>query len=85
MRVPIWLVIAALAPDGAMAQDGPTSPPAEPTSIQGYGKANRACIIWTNGCAVCRRFEYGEMTCSNVGIACIATTIKCALRDPDLP
>lgn len=85
-RALVLLILAAFAPLGAAAEDAPAPPPLPaPTTIQGYGKANRACIIWTNGCAVCRRFEYGELTCSNIGIACIATEIKCSLRDPDWP
>ena len=30
-----------------------------------------ACLEWTDGCRVCQRAAGGEVSCSNVGIACV--------------
>ncbi len=84
------LALAALPVVGAAAQEAPgTTPPArtEPSSIHvhNYGASDPACLRWTDGCRSCSRGANGESLCSNIGIACQPTEVKCARRQEPLP
>jgi hypothetical protein len=39
-----------------------------------------ACLEWSDGCRTCQRPVGGEVTCSNVGIACVPKQNQCVRR-----
>src|SRR5437763_16131406 len=63
----------------APASEMPASTPAEP-SIFNFGTTDKTCSAWTDGCRTCQRQGEGAAQCSNVGIACQATEIRCTQR-----
>ena len=80
----VLVAIALLQPAAVVAQDsaGPAPPPAgagSPASIHihNYGAFDLKCLRWTDGCRTCSRGEASETTCSNIGIACQPTEVKC--------
>lgn len=54
----------------APAATGPMTPPA-PT-----------CREWSDGCRSCQRTPDGEVSCSNVGIACVPKAARCTADAP---
>ena len=75
------LVAVALAAAGvSLAADLPlrtqqpaaTSPMTPPTA---------ACREWSDGCRTCQRGAGGEVSCSNVGIACVPKAAACTATD----
>ena len=75
----ILLLLAALAP--AAADD--TSPAAkEKQTLDSYATANKTCLEWTDGCAVCTRADGGTFHCSLPGIACQPTGLSCRKETP---
>ena len=73
----------------ASAQESPAKPeataPAVPSEVSthGYGDTEKTCLEWNDGCRTCRRPDQGEVTCSNIGIACQPTAVTCTRRvDP---
>ena len=59
-------------------------PVAGPASSPGAAKPagpDATCLEWTNGCRVCQRAAANsEVSCSNVGIACVLKTEECTRR-----
>jgi hypothetical protein len=53
--------------------------PADPSIQSGAGLA--ACFAWTDGCVTCER-AVGEITCSNIGIACQPRAPQCLQAAP---
>jgi hypothetical protein len=46
-----------------------------------YGRTNKACLLWTDGCVNCSRGGAGETySCSNIGIACQPKGVECVKR-----
>ena len=83
----IGLLILALA-GPAFAADLPLKPahpapakaaPVSPAAAKPAGP-DAACLEWTDGCRVCQRAAGGEVSCSNVGIACVQKTEECTRR-----
>ena len=54
----------------------PTAAPAPPTTAKPEGPG-AACLEWTDGCRVCQRAANNEVSCSNVGIACVPKAEEC--------
>jgi len=90
-RRPAWLIgLLALALAGpAFAADLPLKPaprpvqpksaPTPPAAAKAAGP-DTACLEWTDGCRVCQRAAGGEVSCSNVGIACVPKPEECTRR-----
>ena len=80
----VFAVAALLALAGpASATDLPLKParpaPAAPAKAAPFAAPTAACLEWTDGCRVCQRTN-GEVSCSNVGIACVPKTEECTRR-----
>jgi hypothetical protein len=58
----------------------PASAPASPAKAGPLAAPSAACLEWTDGCRVCQRAAGGEVSCSNVGIACVPKTEECTRR-----
>ena len=87
-RLRCWLIAAALlsiAP--ALAADLPLAPEPKPAPAQAPAGANplappaATCLEWTDGCRVCQRAAGGQVSCSNVGIACVPKAVSCTTID----
>ena len=82
-----WLVVLALA-GPAIAADLPLKParPVQPAAAPASPAAARpeglgaTCLEWTDGCRVCQRAANNEVSCSNVGIACVPKAEECTRR-----
>ena len=54
--------------------------------VQGYGRDNKDCLVWTDGCVSCLRSKPdGDYGCSNIGIACQPKEVTCTrhVGEPD--
>jgi hypothetical protein len=56
----------------------PAAAPAAPAAAKPEGP-DATCLEWTDGCRVCQRSN-GEVSCSNVGIACVPKAEECTRR-----
>jgi hypothetical protein len=76
------LVEQAIAADLPLKPARPVQPAAAPTSPAAAkpAGADAACLEWTDGCRVCQRSANGEVSCSNVGIACVPKAEECTRR-----
>jgi len=66
----------------AVAADLPLKParpaqPAAPANASPLAAPSAACLEWSDGCRVCQRAPGGEVSCSNVGIACVPKEQQC--------
>jgi hypothetical protein len=84
----LWIALFALALAGpAVAADLPLKParPVQPAAAPASpatpkpASPDAACLEWTDGCRVCQRAN-NEVSCSNVGIACVPKTEECTRR-----
>jgi hypothetical protein len=85
----LWIGLLVLVLAGpAVAADLPLKParpvqpaaaPASPAAAKPAG-TDAACLEWTDGCRVCQRAANGEVSCSNVGIACVPKAEECTRR-----
>jgi hypothetical protein len=57
----------------------PTAAPASPVTAKPAGP-DATCLEWTDGCRVCQRATNSEVSCSNVGIACVPKAEECTRR-----
>jgi hypothetical protein len=48
-----------------------------PLSFQDFGENDPACLAWTDDCRSCQRDADNTVSCSNVGIACQPSAIRC--------
>jgi hypothetical protein len=49
--------------------------------VQAYGRHDKDCTAWTDGCVNCvRQKSGGDFSCSNIGIACQPKDIECKNR-----
>jgi hypothetical protein len=86
----LWISLFMLALAGpAIAADLPLKParpgqpkaaPASPAAAAKPEGPDATCLEWTDGCRVCQRAAGGEVSCSNVGIACVPKTEECTRR-----
>jgi hypothetical protein len=90
-RPVLWIGLFALALMGpALAADLPLKParpvhpaatPASPATPAAKPQGpDAACLEWTDGCRVCQRAANSEVSCSNVGIACVPKAEECTRR-----
>ena len=88
-RVRRWLIAAALlsiAP--ALAADLPLAPEPQAAPVQAPASASplspptATCREWSDGCRTCQRAADGEVSCSNVGIACMPKDATCTADAP---
>jgi hypothetical protein len=90
-RRPAWwigLIVLLALTEPAIAADlplksarpvQPAAAPASPVTAKPEGP-DAACLEWTDGCRVCQRAANGEVSCSNVGIACVLKAEECTRR-----
>jgi ATP-dependent DNA ligase len=90
-RPVLWIGLFALTLMGpALAADLPLKParpvqpaaaPASPATPAAKPQGpDAACLEWTDGCRVCQRAANSEVSCSNVGIACVPKAEECTRR-----
>jgi hypothetical protein len=79
------LCAAALAAASlSLAADLPLKPeqPAAPAAAGPMTPPTATCREWSDGCRSCLRAPGGEISCSNVGIACVPKEAKCTADGP---
>jgi hypothetical protein len=84
----ITLVVACcIAVTGdAMAADKKVSSERPPDWVQNYGRHNKECLEWTDGCINCARDGlHGDFSCSNIGPACQPKAVECLKRSGEKP
>ena len=75
----------AIAADLPLKPARPVQPAATPASPAAAAAAkpggpDATCLEWTDGCRVCQRTTNGDVSCSNVGIACVPKAEECTRR-----
>jgi hypothetical protein len=67
----------------SLAADLPLKPeqPAASTAASPMTPPTATCREWSDGCRSCQRTADGEVSCSNVGIACVPKAKQCAASD----
>jgi hypothetical protein len=55
------------------------APKAEP-HVHNYGDVDQTCVRWTNECRICGWGKDNALACSNIGIACQPTKVRCLQR-----
>jgi hypothetical protein len=95
-RATAWFLLAALClpvaahaadlevtPKPAPPQAAPAAAPAAPAAPAGgsaFTPPDATCTEWTDGCRTCLKAPAGEITCSNVGLACVQQQPRCTKR-----
>ena len=79
-----WSTIRSSSADSAQPSSA-TPLPGQPNTLTpseltvlNYGKDNKACVAWSDGCVSCRRADGEQSHCSNIGIACQPKEISCS-------
>jgi|SoimicmetaTmtLPC_FD_contig_41_6439757_length_481_multi_3_in_0_out_0_1 hypothetical protein len=84
----LWIGLLLALAGPAFATDLPLKPahpvppkaaPASPAAAKPQGP-EATCLEWTDGCRVCQRAANNEVSCSNVGIACVPKAEECTRR-----
>ena len=57
-----------------------TSAPKPEPQVHNYGDMDQSCGRWTDECRVCGRGTGSGPACSNIGIACQPSKIRCLQR-----
>jgi hypothetical protein len=65
---------AKAAPSATPTQ---SAPPSAPVNASPLSPPTDACLEWSDGCRTCQRPAGGDITCSNVGIACVPKQNQC--------
>lgn len=89
----VWLVVGPAFAQGesAPAQNGRApqagAPDAISPSMLGFGDREPLCLAWSDGCVTCMRSDAGGRgpACSNIGISCQPTDIRCTKRNSEAP
>ncbi len=79
------LVAVALAVASvSLAADLPLKPqqPAAPAATSPMTPPTATCREWSDGCRSCQRASDNEVSCSNVGIACVPKAMQCMADGP---
>jgi hypothetical protein len=67
-------------PESNRTRNGQTTKSSKAVDVFNYGRLDKACAEWTDGCRVC-----SQAGCSNIGIACQPKEeISCTDRPPSL-
>jgi len=79
-RLLVAAALISIAP--ALAADLPLKPAPAPEQVDTspLTPPTATCREWTDGCRTCVRAADGAVSCSNVGIACVAKARQCTLR-----
>jgi hypothetical protein len=79
----VFCVAAVAAASLSLAADLPLKPeqPAAPAAAGPLAPPTATCREWSDGCRTCQRAEGGEVSCSNVGIACVPKQATCTAAD----
>jgi hypothetical protein len=56
--------------------------PAAPAATSPMTPPTATCREWSDGCRTCQRAPDGEVSCSNVGIACVPKVMQCRTDAP---
>ena len=77
------VAVALAAASVSLAADLPLKParPADPATANPMTPPTAACREWSDGCRTCQRGAGGEVSCSNVGIACVPKAAACTATD----
>jgi hypothetical protein len=67
----------SLAADLPLKPEQPAAPAASPMI-----PPTATCREWSDGCRSCQRAPDGEISCSNVGIACVPKATQCTADAP---
>jgi hypothetical protein len=71
----LMLAVLLLLPiAGDVQEPHPVVPPGELT-VHNYGERDPTCYAWSDGCRICT-----SGFCSNIGIACQPSDIRCTQR-----
>ena len=81
----LWLGLVLALMGQAIAANLPLKParPAQPANTPAPANASTlaapsaACLEWSDGRRVCQRAPGGDLSCSNIGIACVAKDAQC--------
>ena len=84
-RAKVWMLVAVTTTLSAVAiaadlKVTPAPKPAAPISANPLAPPEAACLEWTDGCRTCQKSSAGEVSCSNVGIACAQQAPRCTRR-----
>jgi hypothetical protein len=73
------VTVALAAASVSLAADLPLkpAPPAAPTAASPMTPPTATCREWSDGCRSCQKAADGEVSCSNVGIACVPKEATC--------
>jgi hypothetical protein len=80
-------VAAAFSTLPAPAADLPPAPAPKSEPIQApagtaaLAPPSATCREWSDGCRTCQRAPNGDVSCSNVGIACVPKEATCTASD----
>ena len=66
----------SLAADLPLKPEQPAAPAAGPMT-----PPTATCREWSDGCRSCQRSPGGEISCSNVGFACVPKATACTASD----
>jgi hypothetical protein len=79
----LFCVVALAAASLSLAADLPLKPeqPAAPAAASPMTPPTATCREWSDGCRSCQRGPGGEVSCSNVGIACVPKATACTTTD----
>jgi hypothetical protein len=78
------VAVALAAASVSLAADLPlkTQQPAAPTAASPMTPPTTTCREWSDGCRSCQKAADGEVSCSNVGIACVPKAMQCSADGP---
>jgi hypothetical protein len=86
MRTLTIAILAALLAAPAFGQTAaPPPPPADDPSLHAFADRDKTCTAWNDQCRGCTRHADGEISCSNIGIACQPAAITCTARQTEPP
>jgi hypothetical protein len=83
--IAVLLALMALPAFAQSPEAATPPPPADDTSIHAFADRDKTCVAWTDQCRACTRHADGEVSCSNIGIACQPAAITCTTRQTDPP
>jgi hypothetical protein len=82
MRILTIAILAALLATPALGQTA-APPPADDPSLHAFADRDKTCTAWNDQCRGCTRHADGEVSCSNIGIACQPAAITCTARQTE--
>jgi hypothetical protein len=79
----LLVAVALAAASVSLAADLPLKPqrPATPAAPSPMTPPTATCREWSDGCRSCQKAADGEVSCSNVGIACVPKAAVCTASE----